>query len=405
MTAKTEILVLGAGYAGLMAALRIAGKLKGKQATVTLINAQDRFVERPRLHEKATGTNIVGKPIAAMIKGRPINFIQGWVEAILPEENCVRVKTAVSTKHIPYNILVNALGSHVERNKVKGVDEFAYTLDPYGRLTTDDLKKRLEEFGKRPFQGVVIGGGATGVEMIAQLKSNYPNCQATIITQNKVGDFKDKKVQAHIQAALAEQEITIHENNRVHEVLADGVMLQSGKIKADVLIWAGGFTASSLAKEAGVEVNAFNQIRVNPQLQSISHPNIYAVGDVASPIAEPGAPMRMALFTALVSGAQAADNIVAQIKGKEQKPLSFVWYGQGVALGKEDAVGFATYPVDARSGPILRRKTAVAVRNFFVWYLKFALEMERRLPGFLFWNGKKRYAKQQQKRLKAQHQS
>ena len=405
MTKKNEIVVLGAGYAGLMTALRIAGKLKNKQASVTLINAKENFVERPRLHEKATSGLHIEKPIADMIKGRPIQFIKGWVQKIVPDENCVQVKTAVSQQTIHYDILVNALGSHVARASVQGVDQFAYTLDPYGRLTTADLKERLAELGKRPFRAVVVGGGATGVEMVTQLKSSYPNCKATIITKNKVGDFKDGKVQQQISASITEQGIEIIENGRVVEVIADGVILPTGKMEADVVIWAGGFVASPLAKESGIQVNTVQQTVVDPLLRSISHPNIYAVGDAAFPVEEPGSPMRMALFTALVSGAQAANNIVALIKGKEQKPLSFAWYGQGVALGSKDAVGFMTYPIDQRSGPILRRKTAVTVRNFFVWYLKFALEMERRIPGFLFWNGKKRYAKQQKQVIKAQHQS
>jgi hypothetical protein len=78
---------------------------------------------------------------------------------------------------------------------------------------------------------------------------------------------------------------------------------------------------------------------------------------------------------------------VAHIKGKTPQPLSFAWYGQAIALGPKDAVGFATYPADVPIGPVYRGKTAVAMRNFFVWFLKAVLECERRFPGFLFWNG------------------
>ena len=133
-------------------------------------------------------------------------------------------------------------------------------------------------------------------------------------------------------------------------------------------------------------------------LRSISHPNIFAVGDATCPIEELGAPMRMSLFTALVSGAQAAENIAAAIKGKPLKPLSFIWYGQGIALGPNDAVGFGTYPADRAWPLILRRKIAFRTRNFFIWYLLFALELERRFPGSFSWNGKGRYARQQRLR-------
>ena len=402
MTNKTRIIVIGGGYAGIMTSLRIVGKTKRAERTVTLINAVDHFVERPRLHEQATGTNLKGKPIRDMIKGHDIEFVCGWVEKIQPEKSTIMVATEEGKAEYPYDILVNALGSHVEQQRVPGVGEFAYTLDPYGRLTAKDLETRLLTLEKRPFSAIVVGGGATGVETVTQIKSHYPNCKATIISQQKVGDFKDDKVQKHISEALHEQNIEVIENTAVLQVVADGVILKSGKIKADVVIWAGGFVASPLAKEAGLPVNHVQQTIVDPFLRSVSHPNIYAVGDAASPAEEPGAPMRMSLFAALVSGAHAADTIAAQLKGKEPQPFSFAWYGQGIALGQADAVGFATYPVDARSGPIVRGKTAVYIRNFFVWYLKFALELERRFPGFLFWNGKKRYAKQQKESIHAQ---
>ena len=107
--------------------------------------------------------------------------------------------------------------------------------------------------------------------------------------------------------------------------------------------------------------------------------------------------MRMSLFTALVSGAQTADNLAAILKGNAPRPLSFVWYGQGIALGPRDAIGFGTYPAGVAWPVIFRRMLAVKVRNFFVWYLGAALELERRIPGSFFWNGKKRYTRQKRR--------
>jgi NADH dehydrogenase FAD-containing subunit len=217
------------------------------------------------------------------------------------------------------------------------------------------------------------------------------------VTQGEVGAFKGALVQRHIGEALREQAIAIYEKARVNRVEQGSVILDSGRIPADIIIWAGGFVASPLAREAGLQVNAQNQILVDPYLRSLSHPNIYAVGDAADPVEEPGVPSRMSLFTALVSGAQAAENIAAEIKGKPAQPLSFVWYGQGIALGPHDAVGFATYPSDVAWPLILRGMLAVKIRNFFVWYLGAALELERRIPGSFYWNGKNRYAQQKRR--------
>lgn len=398
----TRIVVMGGGYAGIMAALRIAGRTRKLKTTVTLINALDHFVERPRLHEQATGTNLNGKPIADMLRESKVRFVLGWVKKIVPGKRLALVDTAKGELSIPYDYLVNALGSQVDRRAIPGVSEYAYTLDPYGELTTKALGDKLTELETQQFKAIIVGGGATGIEMAGQLKDRHPQAGVTLVTQGKAGAFKGTRIQTHLMEALSEQQIDVFEYQKVLEVTSDGIVLDSGFMRAELVIWAGGFVASPLAKEAGIQVNGRNQMLVDPYLRSLSHPNIVAVGDMASPVEEPGAPMRMALFPALVSGAQAADNIVAAIRGKQPRPLSFAWYGQSIAVGPKDAVGFNSYPIDQPVGPIFRRKTAVSLRRFFVWFLKTTLELERRFPGFLFWNGRKRFEKQRRKDRKRQ---
>jgi NADH dehydrogenase FAD-containing subunit len=396
-TQTTNILVLGGGYSGMMAALRLAGKTKRLDTTITLVNALDHFVERPRLHEQATGMALKQRPIAHMLRGSKASFLQGWVTALDPAQQCVHVQTNEGERQLAYDYLVNALGSRVDRHSIPGVDEHALTLDPHGDLTTDALKSKLSAYGKNPFRVVVVGGGATGLEAATQVKGSYPHSQVSLVTQGEAGAFKGARVQKHIAQALNEQSIAVHEHARVNRVEAHGVALDSGLLPADIIIWAGGFIASPLAREAGLRVNAQNQLLVDPYLRSLSHPNIYGVGDAAYPVEEPGVPTRMSLFTALVSGAQAAENIAAELKGQSPQPLSFVWYGQGITLGPRDAVGFGTYPADVAWPLILRRALAVNIRNFFVWYLAVALELERLIPGSFYWNGKKRYAKQKRR--------
>ncbi|MBV7334897.1 FAD-dependent oxidoreductase [Chloroflexi bacterium TSY] len=391
-----HIVILGGGYAGIMAALRLAGKTKRQSTTVTLVNALEHFVERPRLHEQAAGTTLQSKAISHMLRGTKAQFIQGRVQAVDPIQQTVTVERSEKIEHLAYNYLVYALGSQVDRQSVPGVDSHAYTLDPYGTLTTDALGAKLAECHEQPCRIAVVGGGATGVEAATQIKAMLPNCDVCIISNGEVGAFKGARVQKHIQQALAEQSIALYEHTPVVAVESNGVVTESNPIAAEIIIWAGGFRASAIARDAGIQVNERNQIMVDSYLRSLSHPTLYAVGDAACPLEEPGVPIRMSLFTALVSGAQAADNIVATIRHKRLYPLSFVWYGQGIALGPHDAVGFPTYPADAAVGPIFRRMLAVRVRNFFVWYLGTVLEMERRL-------GRGRKIRQSQKGVARKH--
>ncbi len=397
----TKIVVLGGGYAGVMAALRIAGKTKRLNTAVTLISALDHFVERPRLHEAATGTVLKGKALPDMLAGSKAQFRQGWVSQILPEKRQVVVETAGQAQSIAYDYLVMALGSRVDRESVNGVNEHAFSLDPFGPGTTEALAQKLKALDSTPFRAVVVGGGATGIEAAAQIKAAHPYSSVTLVTQADMAAFKGPRIQKYVRQALAAQGIYLVERQRVKVVTATAVVLAGDELAADVVVWAGGFRASPLARAACLQVNQRDQILTDPFLRSLSQPDIYAVGDMAWPVVEPGAPMRMSLFAALVSGAQAADNIVAAIKGKRPQPLSFAWYGQAIALGPQDAVGFATYPADEPIGPVYRGRTAVTLRNFFVWFLKAVLEGERRFPGFLFWNGKKRYDQQQRRRQPA----
>jgi NADH dehydrogenase FAD-containing subunit len=158
----------------------------------------------------------------------------------------------------------------------------------------------------------------------------------------------------------------------------------------DALVWAGGFRGLPLARVAGLEVNETQQILVDPTMRSISHPDIYAVGDAVQPVAQPGAALRMGLYPALVTAAHAADSLTRRIKGQQPQPLGFSYYAQGIALGRADGIAFPTFPNDRRSGPMLTGRAALALRNLFVPRLLDALRLEKRIPGTFSWAGSRR---------------
>jgi NADH:ubiquinone reductase (H+-translocating) len=220
-----------------------------------------------------------------------------------------------------------------------------------------------------------------------------------LITRGRFAAFKGERVEKHIRDGFAKQGITVLENQIVACVQDKQIVMNNGDtLSYDVCIWAGGFAAPTFARDAGIRVNDRNQILADPFMRSISHNNIYVVGDSAAPVEEPGNPYRLSLVVALTTGAHVADNLVRVLKAKAQQPLSFVYYGQGIAMGTKDAVGFGGFPDDKAGSIILRGKAAVHVRNFFVWLIKQMLFVERRFPGFYLWLGKRRYAAQQKRR-------
>jgi NADH dehydrogenase FAD-containing subunit len=288
-------------------------------------------------------------------------------------------------------------GSVVDLDGVPGVREHAYVLDPRGANGAQAMHEQMQVLVQGGARMVVVGGGTTGIEGAAEIKAFYPDLDVRLVTSGRFAAFAGPRVETHIRDGFRKQEIAVHENSKVLTVEAGRLVLAGGQtMPFDLCLWAGGFRALPLAREAGFAVNEREQILVDPFGRSLSHPDVYAIGDAAHPVEEPGVPLRMSLLAAITRGAHAADNIAALLQGKGQTPLSFAYYGQGIALGPEDAVGFAAFPAGQPVGFILRGKTAVYLRNFFVWLLFYFLKLEQRWPGFYFWVGKGRYAKRKQ---------
>lgn len=391
---EQHIVILGGGYGGLMTAIRLAGKTRRKPIKITLVNGLDTFVNRIRLHESAVGKKLARTPITQYLHGTGVNFVQGWVTAIMPENHAVSLKTATGTQTINYDKLVVALGSLVDQDTVSGVKDHAYVLNAFGDNDAYALNNRLNEIDPKTAKIVVVGGGATGIEAAGEVRSKFPDADIKLVTQGKFGTFKhDLRIENIMRKAMARQHINILEESPVKAVNDDELVLANGDtLPFDVCIWAGGFKANPLAQQAGLTVNDKGQILTDPYLRSLSHPDIFAIGDAGFSQERPGAPVRMSVFVALVNGAHIADSLARQIRGKDMRPFSFSWYGQGIALGKRAAVGFTSFPDDKPLFPLVfRGSVGHYFRAFFVWFVVFSLKIERYLPGFFYWFGKNRY--------------
>jgi NADH dehydrogenase len=176
----------------------------------------------------------------------------------------------------------------------------------------------------------------------------------------------------------------------VTEVRHSEIMTDKGRsIACDICVWSGGLRSVPLARIAGLATDPQGRIWVDATLRSISHTHILAVGDAAHPIAPTGAPYRLSAFVALVSGAHAADVIMAQRAKRPLRAFSFSTFGQGVAIGR-GGVGFFSYPDDRQRLFILEGRPARRVRDFFVWFVTYTLRLERKFPGFFLWPGRRR---------------
>jgi len=381
-----DVVILGSGYAGLMAALRLA---RGKQARrIALINASDQFLERVRLQESIV-TEV--KPripsISEFLAGTNIEFFCASVVSL--DANRRRVRIA-SDREIVFDEAIYALGSRVDAESVPGVAEHAYRLEAAeGRRSPSALRARLRENGDRRIRVVTVGGAETAVEVAGEIKTAWPNVEMTMISRSRCGDFKGNRVEAAIRAELARLGVNMIDGETVTEVGPAEIVTGGQSFPFDICVWSGGLRSPSIARDAGIATDPRGRIWVDPNLRSVSHAHIIAVGDAAHPIAPTGAPYRMSAFAAISTGAYAADTILAGAAKRQLDPFSFSTFGQGIAIGR-GGVGFPSYPDDQQRWFILTGGTARKVRNFFVWFISYALKLERKMPGFFFWPGRRR---------------
>jgi NADH dehydrogenase len=392
---KTHIVVIGAGYAGLLATVRLADKTRHQHVSITLVNASDHFVERLRLHQFAANGTLKPRPIADALRGTGVQFVQGLVTGINPAAHTITVQTDTESQQLSYDKLLYALGSTIDRDSIPGIRDHAYTLTPTGDHSAAGLREVLPTLpaGARL---VVCGGGATGIEAAAEFADAYPHLDVRLLTQGELGMFLGKPVAAYMRKSLQARGVTIQDHTTITEVREREIVTVGVAVPYDVCLWAGGFVVSSLARESGLSVNERDQILIDPYMRSISHPDIYAVGDAAYPLEEPGVHVRMSAFMACIMGAAGADSLAATLQGKTPKPFSFVYMGQGIALGHGNAIGFGNGPNDVPKAPYFTGRAGYAIREFFVNFLAGAPLLERRFPGSFWWMGKGRY-----QRLKA----
>src|SRR5713101_5250087 len=261
-------------------------------------------------------------------------------------------------------------------------------------LGASALRETLPSIEARAGQIVVTGGGATGIETAAEVASAYPHIKVRLVTREPLALFLGKGVASSIRRRLVRLGVEILDQTTVAAVRAHSVIIDQGsELACDLCIWTGGFVAPPLAREAGLAVNERNQIVVDPFLRSISHPEIYAIGDAAHPREDPGAPVRMSAVTATIMGAHGADCLSAVLRGKAPRPLSFAYLGQGIALGRHNAIGFNNYPDDKPIPPYFTGWLGYLIREGFVRYLAAATQR----PGIFVWVGKRRYERAQRR--------
>ncbi|MFF9506557.1 NAD(P)/FAD-dependent oxidoreductase [Streptomyces sp. NPDC014724] len=340
-TTAHRVVVLGAGYAGMAAAIQLAARVRGREGVeVTLVNAQELFTERMRLHMTGTGQRSAELSIPELLEGAGARFVRGWVTAMDADARTVRID---DDRVLHYDTLVYALGGAADTSTVPGAEDHAYTLS--SAQDAELLAARLKRLGSGTV--VVAGSGLTGIESAAEIAEQHPELNVVLLGRAGPGAAMNPKAKAYVRAALDRLGVQVRAGVEVVKVLPDAVELAGGEsIAADAVLWTSGTRVSPLAAAAGVTVDERGRIVTDATLRSVSHADVYAVGDAAA-IRQGYGVMHGTCQGGMPTGVHAALSIDRVLKGKQPRPFRFGYYHTPVSLGRHDAVVQFTRPDDS----------------------------------------------------------
>ena len=374
-----RIVIVGGGAGGLELATKLGDALgRDGRADVTLIERARTHFWKPHLHQLAAGSmdvRVYETDYLAQSHWHRFRYRIGEINALDRAKRHVLVApfvdedgdTVTPPQAIAYDTLVIAVGSRTNDFGTPGAREYAIALDDpaeaqrfHRRLVNACIRAQTQSEPLRPeqLQVAIIGAGATGVELAAELH----NTTRTLVSYglDRIDADKDirlivieaadrvlpalpKRIADAASRLLASMRIAIRTSARVAEVLPNGVRLASGElIPAELVVWAAGVKAPEFLRDLdGLETNRINQLVVRPTLQTTRDDNVFAIGDCAA------CPWLGKDGTTVPPRAQAAhqqaSHMVKQIRrrlaGKPLLPWRYRDFGSLVSLGEHSTVG------------------------------------------------------------------
>lgn len=373
-TPLKRIVIVGGGAGGLELATQLGKKLgRRKKAKITLVDRNHSHLWKPLLHEVATGSldeGVDALSYLAHARNHHFQFQLGSITDINREGKTITLaelrdekgELLVAERKLPYDTLVMALGSVSNDFNTPGVKDHCIFLDnPHQahRFHHEMLNLFLKYSANLGVGGkvniAIVGGGATGVELSAELHNAVKQLhsygykgltnEALNVTLIEAGERILPALPARISGA-AHEELTklgvrVLTNTMVTSADAKGLNTKDGEfIDADLMVWAAGIKAPDFMKEiGGLETNRINQLVVEPTLQTTRDPNIFAIGDCASCPRPEGGFVPPRAQAAHQMAACAKRNILAQISGKPLNAYVYKDHGSLVSLSKFSTVG------------------------------------------------------------------
>ncbi len=329
---KHQIIVLGGGYTGIVAAGRLARRVRADEASVTLVTANATRDERMRWHQLAAGQRYPLLPIADALKGSGARLEVARVERIDLAQHAV---LTAGGPVLHYDSLVIALGSVIDFGAVPGAREHAHGLTDVA--TVSAAARTLDALPDRA-RVVVVGGGLTGIEIATEVAESHPRLQVAMASSHTPGHWLSESARRHLEGVfdrLGIEQIT----GRVVRIERDAVVMAGGHdVPSAFTFWAGGFRANPLVASSGLEADELGRAHVDATLRAVSHPDVWVIGDAARVPGPDGAPLKMGCRTGAFMALAAPGKIAEELAGGAATPFAGRYFAECISLGRGDAL-------------------------------------------------------------------
>ncbi|GAB3803557.1 NAD(P)/FAD-dependent oxidoreductase [Virgibacillus kimchii] len=359
---RPNIVILGAGYGGIMTTLKLQKMLKISEANITLVNINDYHYQTTWLHESAAGTlhhDQIRIPIRNIIDLNKVNFALDKVISIKPEEKKVKLESS----ELAYDILVVSLGFEAATFGITGLKEHALTIDNINnaRLIRDHLNYNFAMYRKENKENqarlniVVGGGGFTGVEFLGELANRIPEmCEEYDIDKNLVRIINIEAapgILPGLDPSLVEYAMNSLEARGVEFITGAKLMAchpesveyerngEHFEIPTMNTIWTAGVRANSIVEKSGFETCS-GKVEVRDDLRTQEFDDVFVIGDCALvKNAKSEKPYPPTAQIAIQQAATTANNVKALVHDRELEAFVPKMAGTVASLGSNDAIG------------------------------------------------------------------
>jgi NADH dehydrogenase len=373
-----RIVIVGGGAGGLELATRLGDSLgRRRKALVTLVDKSRTHLWKPLLHQVAAGSmDLNDHELDYLFQARwhHFQFQLGRMDGLDREHRDIHLaptyddigREVIPARSIPYDTLVIAVGSTTNDFGTPGAAQHAISLDNpeqaalfHSRLINACLRANAQPSPLEPGQLdiAIIGAGATGVELAAELHNTLRelvafgferidpehDIQLTIIeAAPKILPALPERLSGAVMKLLHKLKVDVLTGERVTEVSPRGVRTATGReVPAELVVWAAGIKAPDFLKDlAGLETNRLNQLVVHQTLQSTRDPNVFAFGDCAAcPWPEKKSWIPPRAQSAHQQASHLCRMLPRHLEGKPLQPFRYRDFGSLVSLGAYSTVG------------------------------------------------------------------